>query len=405
MATTTRTAGHPLHLAHGELWLHRCKGDPYARVLCGLGDPSPAHEELRGRGALSSSRTGTRVTVDRRLAEQLLGHPALGPQRFAESPGTSGLRHLDAAFDHAERAARHRPGAFAATGPGTGPLHALMESVCEAVLDGLGPSFDLVDDLAAPVATGFVVGLFGLTAAQSSRLAAGVTAAGALLDAQLCPQRLEVSRRLVAAADEVGALLGELAEQRLHDGLDALYPVDPGVPAEDGELRALAVLQAVVGVRIGTALIGRALLTLVDRPELWAAAADPPGAAAVIDETWRHEPPVRIVPLVAREDCEVLGFRLTAGERLAVLLAAANRDPHIHPLPGGSRPGRPSSVPRPLLPGFPVRPAADLFGTLAAVATRITTARLPGLRSRGPALPHRRAPVTQALWRSPVAVV
>jgi len=55
--------------------------------------------------------------------------------------------------------------------------------------------------------------------------------------------------------------------------------------------------------------------------------------ATAVDELLRFDPPVQLTSRIAREDLEVAGHRVAAGEEVNLLLAAANRDPAVFPAP------------------------------------------------------------------------
>jgi cytochrome P450 len=75
-------------------------------------------------------------------------------------------------------------------------------------------------------------------------------------------------------------------------------------------------------------LIGNAVAVLAADPEAWSRLAADPGLAEVaVEETLRFDPSVQLTLRIAHEDVELDGHRLSRGTFLAVLLAAANRDP------------------------------------------------------------------------------
>ena len=61
--------------------------------------------------------------------------------------------------------------------------------------------------------------------------------------------------------------------------------------------------------------------------------SEPELIPAAIDELLRLETPVQAVPRWAKEDVEVAGRTLHAGEKVMLLLASANRDPVQFPDP------------------------------------------------------------------------
>lgn len=365
--------GRRLQRAHGELWLRRVKGDPYADLLRGHAeDPRPCHERIRALGPLWRSATGTWVTADHGLAATLLGGtwphgPVTGEHVHvpAEEAGLGG----DAA--HYERLRRTAEAVFTPDA---------VTAVCRRAVAGRGERFDLVTDLAERLPVELLADRFGLPRALHREFAAACAAAGVVLDGLLCPQRLDVTRRATAAVDRLPALLA---------------------PAGDERRRATAVLLATAGVRIAARLVTGAVLAVVDHPEEFARVADDPAyAATVVTEVLRHDPPAQLHAAVARADAEFAGERVSAGERVVVLVGAANRDPEVFADPDRFAPGRPAG---PLLPGLHHRVTLPFARAQAEAVLRALAAAGPRPRRSGPSLRSRRSPVTRHLLGCPLA--
>ncbi|TDC41953.1 cytochrome P450 [Actinomadura sp. KC345] len=359
----TRSPGHPLHLANGELWLHRSKRDPYAAVLCGFDDdPHPSYEEVRAHGPLWRSRLGTWVTSDHGVGGRLLARPgvrvSLVDERLWADPGWR------------ERAEEPWDG-----------HRAMVERICATVLDELPEEFDLAADVAERVPVAVFAEMFGVA---PSRLAGGVVAASLALDSVLSPQRPDGIQRMVDAIDDLCTLFA-------------------GTSMPEGRPPAESVFLAVVGARIAANLIAGAVLASLEDGRWWAALAeDPRLAGLVVEETLRHDPPLHVATGTASEDLEVAGARIDAGDRVAVLIGGANRDPKVFADPGDFVPGRRGERgPFALTPVLPLGVMA-LARLQAGAALPAMAARFPRLSRRGPVLRRRRAPVTRSLLRCPV---
>ena len=74
---------------------------------------------------------------------------------------------------------------------------------------------------------------------------------------------------------------------------------------------------------------GNGVVSLFEHPDqLGRLAADPQGlSATAIEEMLRFDSPLQLFERTAKEDTEVAGVTLRAGEKIAALLGAANRDP------------------------------------------------------------------------------
>lgn len=366
--------GRRLQRAHGEVWLRQVKGDPYADVLRGhTEDPHPCYERVRALGPLWRSAMGTWVTADHGLAATLLGEawphgPVPGEDAHvpADEAGLSG----DAA--HYERLRTSVETLFTPSA---------VTAVCRRVVEGLDVRFDLVPDLAERVPVDLLAETFGLSPAHHRELLGACADAGVVLDGLLCPQRLDVTRRAMTAVGRLRALLG----------------------APDGDpAREAAVLLATAGVRTTARLVSSAVLAVVDHPDEWSRVADDPEhAAAVVAEVLRYDSPVQLHAAVARADVELAGQRVAAGERVAVLVGAANRDPGIFPDPGRFVTGRPVGA---LVPGLHHRVTLPLARAQAEAVLRALVAAGPRPSRSGPPLRSRRSPVTRHLLSCPLAI-
>jgi len=110
------------------------------------------------------------------------------------------------------------------------------------------------------------------------------------------------------------------------------------------------------------------------------------GTAAVVEESLRFDPPLHFFERYALEPAEVAGIKLRKGEKIGMLLGAANRDPQRYSQPGAFDPARP------LLPhvsfgaGIHFCIGAPLARLEMQVALPILFRRLPSIR---PATPPR----------------
>ncbi|MFC8507230.1 hypothetical protein ACFT6Z_06850 [Streptomyces sp. NPDC057131] len=315
--------GERLQRAYGTLWLHRLKGDPYAALLCDVDeDPGPLRERVRAAGPLWRSGPGPWVTADPAVGAALLGHP--------------GTRHEPVLPGEASR-----PPTALLPVPDLDPL-------CVRLLDAAGPEFDLVADVAEPLAAAALARACAIPEAEHGRFAQALADCGTALDALVCPQRFATARRTGPALDVLRSLLRAV----------------PGAPDP---------ATVVTGARTGADLVARTVLGArlpLPRGE----------AAAAVDRALDAEPPVRIAPLAAHADIELAGARIAPGERLAVLLDDG---------PGAAGP--------PVLRATAPLRRAMAESLLAAVADRYAA-----LNPAAPAVRRPRAPLTRGPARVPL---
>jgi cytochrome P450 len=142
--------------------------------------------------------------------------------------------------------------------------------------------------------------------------------------------------RAEAATREMAAFFGELIEARRRspqaDLLSELVSVeDDGDRLSDDELVATCVLLLFAGHETTTHHLANGLAALLRFPgELARLRAEPGLAAAAVEELLRYDGPIGAQVRIVRQPCELHGRRLKPGERVFVLLNAANRDPRAY---------------------------------------------------------------------------
>jgi len=208
------------------------------------------------------------------------------------------------------------------------------------LLDAAGTRFDVVADLAEPLPIAVLGELLGvpLLDEDARRLKTAC-------DDFLLPWGRDVSSlsesehaRAAAAADELAAFVGTVVEQRAgtapDDVVGRLLAGEADERLTHEELFATVVLLLIAGHENLTSLIGNGLLWLLDLPALRAQLReDPHRWPAVIDELLRLVTPNQFIRRVAREDVDLGGRTIRAGDAAVLVLAAANRDPEHFPDP------------------------------------------------------------------------
>jgi len=384
---TDSELGGMMQLVRGTQWYVGMFGDPYALLLrAQTDDPYPHYELARERGALHQNPLGSWVCPGYEPAARILADPRFDTRKTDGGTPAQHVLALDDTFLGLDRAAHDRLRETTAPLLGTEAAErhrALAERVGGELLDALGDRFDLAADFATPFAIGVLAGLLAVPAPDRQDFAAHCAALGNALDAEVCPQQLAPARALITAADRLRRRLGTLT------------------PAED--TLTAAMLAAVIGVQATSSLVCNAVLALLADPaRLDEVRADPGLLPLVIDETLRHDPPVHLCPLVAREDVEIDGHLITADSQVVVLLAAANRDPKVFADPDRFDPHR--AGPAALRGTTHHELVAPQARTQAEAALRLLLDRLPRLRQDGPVVRRRRAPVSRAVARFPVTV-
>ncbi|MFD0395277.1 cytochrome P450 [Streptomyces nogalater] len=307
-----------------------------------------------------------------------------------EEATLSDLLPLDEARLTTDRARCRRLGATAARIAADGPVATRLADLAGARAEQVRSTghFDLRADYALPYAVEAACALLGLPAGQCSLF--GAFSPAVLLDATVVPPRLPEARALIASTAELTALWPRLAPS-----LSKTVPED--------EAPDLFLLTAVLLVPAVVHLVCEAVAALSHDPgQAGLLRDDPVLAAPAVEETLRHAPPARLFTLHATGPERVADVDLPAGAEVAVVVAAAHRDPSWCPDPDRfdlTRNERHLALP----PDLPLGALAPLLRVCATAAVAALAAGLLPLRAVGPPVRRLRAPVTRSVLRFPVA--
>lgn len=209
-------------------------------------------------------------------------------------------------------------------------IESLIVNRAERLVDGLvaDGSFDAVTDLARPFPLGTIGDLIGLPVDGRPDL---MTCAEAALQAN-APLDGHTVHALPGLEHIFAFLAAELAARRA-DPLAAPAP-DPGeASAPDHVVHLLKAFALPCVHTIAAGLTGM-LWLLATHPEAWhALRADPSLVAAAVEESLRLETPVQMCSRVTTRDVRIGDVLIREGERVLLLLGAANRDPRNWPDP------------------------------------------------------------------------
>lgn len=192
-------------------------------------------------------------------------------------------------------------------------------------------SFDLIEDYAEPLPVAVIAELLGVPADRRDDLRTWSQRIVRMYDYRRTAEDERLAR---AAADDFAAFMGDLAaERRLAPGDDLLTHLAQveaeGERLSERELVATGVLLLNAGHEASVNGFGNGVVSLFDHRDQLARLAEAPGdlAEAAIEEMLRFDSPLQLFERTAKEDTEVAGVPLRAGQKIAALLGAANRDP------------------------------------------------------------------------------
>lgn len=321
-------------------------------------DPYAALAAARDRAPIAwHSGLGTFVATSHDACSAVLRNRRLGrifvPREPAEDWETFNWLHADSILDSEPpkhtRLRRLVAGAF-----GRGHVARLAPRIEELVVELLddararvadGGSFDLIDVLAEPLPVLVIAELLGFPDSARDSLRPWSQAIVKMYEVN---RTAEQEAEAQEACREFAALVADLATHRAANPGEDLLTDLVQARSDDGgdrdrlsthELIATAVLLLNAGHEASVNGFGNGMHSLLTAPDRVAdlAGLDP---EPLVEEMLRHDSPLHLFERTATADVEVGGVPIAAGEKIAALLGAANRDPAVFVDPDGFVPDR-----------------------------------------------------------------
>ncbi|GGL00027.1 cytochrome P450 [Nocardia jinanensis] len=366
----------------------------------GQADPYPLYRELRELGPAAHTPDRTLVVSGYRLASTLLRdhrflkrpEHGLAVSGFPDWRDHPGLRLMFTSMlvrnppDHT-RLRRLVSGAFTARRV-AGLRRAITRTVERLLGDLAGTDpLDFIDAFAFPLPVTVIGELLGVPEADRLRFQPLVRDWAGVLDLLDGPAVAKAD----AAADEISDYLRDLAAQRRREPLDDLLsalvvPAADGARLDDDELITMAALLFAAGFETTTGLLANGLVALLEHPEQASLLRDDPELAGpATEELLRYDSPVQLLTSrTASEDLHSGGLALSAGQRVVILLGAANRDPDVFPEPDRLRLDRGGEPPLSFGGGVHYCLGAPLARLEAQIALPALLRAFPELTQAGP---------------------
>ncbi|GAA0935538.1 cytochrome P450 [Pseudonocardia zijingensis] len=265
-------------------------------------------------------------------------------------------------------------------------ISAMGEQITELV-DELVEGFtggDLISEIAYPLPATVIATMLGAPVADRDRFREwsdelALVAFGTGGDA-----RAERHERALRGLREMDGYFRELIALRRRepreDMLTALMAAEEGDRLSDDELVSMCALLLFAGHETTTNSIANATLALLRHPDQLARLrAEPELIAPAVEELLRFDGPIKVLNRWVVAETEIRGRRISPGERVHLVLSAANRDPEKFADPDTLDLSR---RPNPQI-AFGKGIHACIGAQLARMETRIAVARiverLPGL--------------------------
>ncbi len=233
---------------------------------------------------------------------------------FLDPPGHTRIRaHLNGRFTTA---------ALAAMAPRiTRRIDALLARIPD------GGAMDFVADFAYPLPAGVIMEILGAPTDRlddiqrwSHDLALFVGSS------QTAPDKHVRAEAAVAGLDDTFRELLKARRRRPADDLISELAASPGL--SDDDLVANCILLLFAGHETTTGLLANGLMRLIHHPGQQALLRrEPERMEAAVEEMLRFDSPAPAVSRIAVDDLEIRGTHIRAGERVFLMLNAANRDP------------------------------------------------------------------------------
>jgi cytochrome P450 len=251
------------------------------------------------------------------------------------------------------------------------------------LIDGFsGDSIDLLEAYATPIPVQVIAALLGVPSEMAPQLVAWSHAMVAMYQFR---RSAAEERAANTAANEFATFIrGEIAARRARPRDDLISQLvaagGDGARLSEPEIVGTVILLLNAGHEASVHAIGNGVKAILQSGLAPASLfASPEATAATIEETLRFDPPLHMFTRYALEDVEIGGARLKLGDRIGLLLGAANRDPARYPNPDRFDPTRDASGHTSFGAGIHFCLGAPLARLEFEVALPLLFARLPRL--------------------------
>lgn len=205
-------------------------------------------------------------------------------------------------------------------------LRPRVRALALELLDGIDPAgFDVIADYAEPLPVLVIAELLGVPTSYAPDLR---TWSQAIVRMYEPSPGQQVVDEAVAAATAFAGLVREIADERRRTPADDLITDLVATELSADEVVAAAVLLLNAGHEASVNVFGNGLVAMLRR-----GLRPAPDVAATVEEMLRFDSALQLFERTATEPVEVGGVTVATGEKIAVLLGSANRDPAVFDAP------------------------------------------------------------------------
>jgi unspecific monooxygenase len=296
-------------------------------------DPYPWLAEERRRAPVAwHDGLGMYLTFDHRSASAVQRNRHLGriwrDREPADELAPFNLLHRNQMMENEppEHTRLRRPVAAAFNRGHVERLRPRVRELAHQLLDEVHPAgFDVVEAYAEPLPVLVIAELLGVPSSFAPQLRAWSQAIVRMYEVDPTP---EVVAAAVAASSDFAGLVRELVEQRRRVPADDLVTDLAGTELSDDEVVASVVLLLNAGHEASVNVFGNGLVAMLQRG--LRPGADP---ATTVEEMLRFDSALQLFERTATAPVQVGDVVVEAGQRIAALLGAANRDPAVFEAP------------------------------------------------------------------------
>jgi cytochrome P450 len=257
-------------------------------------------------------------------------------------------------------------------------LRPRVRALAGALLDEVDPDgFDLLAAYAEPLPVLVIAELVGLDTADVPSLRAWSQAIVRMYEPGPTPAVVEAA---VRASTDFAALVSDHVARRRREPAEDLTTDLVAAGLTELELVATVVLLLNAGHEASVNVFGNGTVSMLAAGHTLGEAGD---LAPLVEEMLRHDSALQLFERTAKEPVEVAGVRLEAGDRIAALLGAANRDPAVFEDPDVFDPARDPNPHLAFGAGLHFCLGAPLARMELVESLGVLAARLPGLALAG----------------------
>lgn len=250
-----------------------------------------------------------------------------------------------------------------------------IEALCHCLIDRFDDQVELLGAYARPVPVIIIARLLGVPDTLAPQLLAWSNAMVAMYQAARSP---EIEKAANTAAREFAEFLRGHVEQRRTRPADDLIThliaaEEDGARLSTDEMISTCILLLNAGHEATVHTLGNGVKCLLEHGK------QPAITAATTEEILRFDPPLHMFTRWVYEDITLFGESFRRGDKIACLLAAANRDPAAYALPNHFNPHRTGPAHTAFGAGTHFCVGAPLARLELEIALRVLFQRHPGL--------------------------